>query len=146
MEEQRVCTVGHLAMAVTISRNCRNGKLLIRKSFSIYFVSISRDIPWKDSILFSGFATAAIPAWRNFGSLSSTSVRRRSPPAQYRPTHPGMELALRSVADPDANPDPSDPYVFGPPGSGSESFYHQAIIVRKLWFLLFCDFFFTFYL
>ncbi len=34
-----------------------------------------------------------------------------------------------SVADPDANPDPSDPYVFGPPGSGS--FYHQAIIVRK---------------
>ena len=24
-----------------------------------------------------------------------------------------------SVADPDPNPDPSDPYVFGPPGSGS---------------------------
>ncbi len=32
-----------------------------------------------------------------------------------------------SVADPD--PDPSDPYVFGPPGSGS--FYNQAKIVRK---------------
>jgi hypothetical protein len=29
------------------------------------------------------------------------------------------------VADP--NPDPSDPYVFGPPGS----FYHQAKIVLK---------------
>ncbi len=43
---------------------------------------------------------------------------------------------LTSVAD----PDPSDPYVFGPPGSGSisqrygsgsGSFYHQAKIVRK---------------
>jgi hypothetical protein len=45
-----------------------------------------------------------------------------------------------SVADPDPNPDPSDPYVFGPPGSGSisqwygsgsRSFYHHAKIVRK---------------
>ncbi len=49
-----------------------------------------------------------------------------------------------SVADPDPNLDPSDPYVFGPPGSGSGfgsiiqgyesrsgSFYHQAKIVRK---------------
>ncbi len=36
------------------------------------------------------------------------------------------------------NPDPTDPHVFGPPGSGSTSqrygsgsFYHQAKIVRK---------------
>ncbi len=31
-----------------------------------------------------------------------------------------------SVADPDPNPDldPTDPHVFGPPGSGS--FYHSA--------------------
>jgi hypothetical protein len=30
------------------------------------------------------------------------------------------------------DPDPSDPYyVFGPPGSGSGFFYHQAKIVRK---------------
>jgi hypothetical protein len=38
-----------------------------------------------------------------------------------------------SVADPDPNPDPdlSDPYVFGPPGSGSGSFFHQAKILRK---------------
>jgi hypothetical protein len=43
-------------------------------------------------------------------------------------------LISRSVAD----PDPSDPYVFGPPGSGSVSqrsgsgsFYHQAKIVRN---------------
>ncbi len=36
-----------------------------------------------------------------------------------------------SVADPDLNPDPSDPYVFGPTGSGSGSFYHQAKIGRK---------------
>ncbi len=42
---------------------------------------------------------------------------------------------LTSVADPDPNP---DPYVFGPPGSGSisqmygsGSFNHQAKIVRK---------------
>ncbi len=47
---------------------------------------------------------------------------------------------LNSVADPDLNPVPSDPYVFGPPGSGSirqghgsgsGSFYHHAKIVRK---------------
>ncbi len=50
---------------------------------------------------------------------------------------------VSSVADPD--PDPKDPYVFGPPGSesgsisqrygsesGSGSFYHQAEIVRKI--------------
>jgi hypothetical protein len=30
-----------------------------------------------------------------------------------------------------ADPNPSDPYVFGPPGSGSGSFYQQAKIVRK---------------
>ncbi len=47
-----------------------------------------------------------------------------------------------SVADPD--PDPPDPHVFGPPGSGS--FYHNAKIVRKtliptIWWL-----FLTFYL
>jgi hypothetical protein len=49
-----------------------------------------------------------------------------------------VEQLLTSVAD--SNPDPSDPYVFGPPGSGSGSicqrhgsgsFYHQAKIVRK---------------
>ncbi len=45
---------------------------------------------------------------------------------------------LTSVAEPDPNPDPSDPYVLGPPGfgsigqrCGSESFYHQADLVRK---------------
>ncbi len=37
------------------------------------------------------------------------------------------------------DPDPSDLYVFGPPGSGFGSFYYQAKI-------LFCDFFLTFYL
>ncbi len=44
----------------------------------------------------------------------------------------------------------ADPYVFGPPGSGSGSssqrygsgsFYYQAKIVRKTLILLFCDFF-----
>ena len=55
-------------------------------------------------------------------------------------------------------PDPDPPYshVFGPLrsgsisqryGSGSGSFYHQAkIVIKKTWFLLFCDFFWTFYL
>jgi hypothetical protein len=42
----------------------------------------------------------------------------------------GSEIPI-SVADPDLNPDPdpSDPYVFGPLGSGSGSFYHLAKIV-----------------
>jgi hypothetical protein len=64
---------------------------------------------------------------------------------------------VSSVLDP--NPDPPDPHVFGPPGSGSistcqrygsrsgscsGSFYHHAKIVRKPWFLLFCDSFLLF--
>jgi hypothetical protein len=33
---------------------------------------------------------------------------------------------------PNPDPDPPDPYVFGPPGSGSISpFYHQAKLLRK---------------
>ncbi len=38
-----------------------------------------------------------------------------------------------SILDPYLNPDPNqpDPHVFGPLGSGSGSFYHQATIVRK---------------
>jgi hypothetical protein len=59
-----------------------------------------------------------------------------------------IQCILFSVGDPDSNtdPEPSDPYVFGPPGSGSGaisqryesgsgsvsgSFYHQAKIVGK---------------
>jgi hypothetical protein len=46
-----------------------------------------------------------------------------------------------SVVDPNPDPDPPDPHVFGPPGfgtisqrdgSGSGSFYHQAIKVKNL--------------
>jgi hypothetical protein len=56
---------------------------------------------------------------------------------------PHMDISVYSgVADPDLNLDSSDPYVFGSPGSGSgpisqrygsgsESYYHQAKIVRK---------------
>jgi hypothetical protein len=38
-----------------------------------------------------------------------------------------------SVADPDPNPDPDppEPHVFGPPGSGSGSFYHHAKNSKK---------------
>ena len=35
-----------------------------------------------------------------------------------------------------ADPDPPDPHVFGPPGSGSGSFYHHAKIVRKTYYLV----------
>jgi hypothetical protein len=43
---------------------------------------------------------------------------------------------LSSVADPDLYPDPSDPYVFGHPGSGS--FYHHAKIVGKTLITRYC--------
>jgi hypothetical protein len=64
-----------------------------------------------------------------------------------------VEKVLTSVAD--SNPDPSDPYVFGPPGSGSGyisqrhgsgSFYHQAKIVRKILIPTVLLLFLTFYL
>jgi hypothetical protein len=48
-------------------------------------------------------------------------------------------IVFSSVADP--NPDPTDPFVFGPPGSGSGFFNHQAKVVRKTSIstvLLFC--------
>jgi hypothetical protein len=65
--------------------------------------------------------------------------------------------SLRScVADPDPKPDPSDPYVFGPcgsgsrfvsqNGSGSRSFYHQTKIVRKTLIPTVLTSFFYFYL
>ncbi len=46
------------------------------------------------------------------------------------------------ISVPDPNPDPPDPNVFGPPGSGS--FYQQAKIVRKTWIPTVCGFFWTF--
>jgi hypothetical protein len=51
----------------------------------------------------------------------------------FKESWSGSSKAKTSVADP--NPDPPDPHVFGPPGSGSfrqryvfgsGSFYHQA--------------------
>jgi hypothetical protein len=43
-----------------------------------------------------------------------------------------VEQRVRTVKSsvPDQDPNP-DPHVFGPPGSGSRSFYQQAKIVRK---------------
>jgi hypothetical protein len=41
------------------------------------------------------------------------------------------QLATSSVADPNPDPNPPDPHVFGPPGFGSGSFYYHAKIVRK---------------
>ncbi len=34
---------------------------------------------------------------------------------------------VSSIADPDTNPDPSDLYVYGPPGSGSGSICHSHV-------------------
>jgi hypothetical protein len=39
----------------------------------------------------------------------------------------GRQTPGSSIADPDPDPYPPDPYVFGPPGS----FYHQSKIARK---------------
>ncbi len=59
------------------------------------------------------------------------------PSASLGTSHPTVRSVFPSVTDPDPNP---DPYVFGPPESGSGStshrygsgsFYHQAKIVRK---------------
>ncbi len=70
-------------------------------------------------------------------------MRIRNPACdKIRQNRPERVNLLTSVADPDPNPDPSDPSVFGPPGSGSGSisqrygsrsgsFYNQAKIVRK---------------
>ncbi len=44
-------------------------------------------------------------------------------------------------SDPNPDPDPPDPYVFGPPGSGSRSFYHHAKIVNSTILLLFLTFY-----
>ncbi len=51
-----------------------------------------------------------------------------------------VEFSVPATSVPDPNPDPPDPHVFGPPGSGSGlisqrcgsgSFYQQAKIARK---------------
>jgi hypothetical protein len=44
-----------------------------------------------------------------------------------------------------ADPNP-DPYIFGPSGSGSGSFHHQAKIERKPLIRTVCDLLLTFYL
>jgi hypothetical protein len=63
--------------------------------------------------------------------------------SKYTSTHVQYLNIYSSVADPDANP---DPHIFGPPGSGSGSFYHQAKIVRKTFIPTALWLFFTFYL
>jgi hypothetical protein len=42
-----------------------------------------------------------------------------------------VKVLSSSVLDPNPDPDPLNPRVFWPPGSGSESFYHHAKIIRK---------------
>jgi hypothetical protein len=57
-------------------------------------------------------------------------VSGNSPPCSVWRKRSGQQLLLKVLASvPDLNPDPSDPHVFGPPGSGS--FYQLAKMVRK---------------
>ncbi len=58
----------------------------------------------------------------------------------FAPTKLANFFRILKTSVPDPNPDPTDPYVFWPPGSGSGStsqrygpgsFYHDAKIVRK---------------
>jgi hypothetical protein len=68
-----------------------------------------------------------------------------APPPPHPSARSGTRLCPKSsIADPDPNPDPPDPHVFGPPGSGS--FYHHAKIVRKTLVPTIFWLFFTFYL
>jgi hypothetical protein len=77
------------------------------------------------------------PASKCISPLESKGERSNTP-LEVRVWGAQFGRLESSVADPD--PNPSDPYVFGPPGSGSGSiiqrygsgaFYHKAKIVRK---------------
>ncbi len=101
---------------------------------------------------------APLQWWRGHRFLQWVPVLRAAgrPAPLLCPSAPGSTHSLSGkkvchVVDP-------DPYVFEPPGSGSVSqrygsgsgsrswsFYHKANIVKP-WFLLFCEFFRTFYL
>jgi hypothetical protein len=96
-----------------------------------------------------------VPQWSSIKRYSAFSKETKKLTStniilNIRVVDPELFLVLRkrpssiSVADP--NPDPPDPHVFGPPGSGSTgqrygsgscsgsgsgSFYHHAKIVRK---------------
>ncbi len=99
-----------------------------------------------------------VPAPQLVSSSSRQSASSSSQCSSAGPNHEQVTKQITrshfsGVADPD--PEPSDPYVFGPPGSisqgygsgsGSGSFYHQAKMVRKTLIPMFCDFFMTFYL
>jgi hypothetical protein len=55
-------------------------------------------------------------------------VVEKNPSHSTRPYRPAQKkcTVFSSVTDPDPNPDPSDQYVFGPPGSGSISQRHGS--------------------
>jgi hypothetical protein len=94
-----------------------------------------------------------IPFLNGRGTCTSCPPPFHCSPPGYSPAHCrpclGENTAFfsltSSVPDSNPNPDPPDPHVFGPPGSGpigqrygsgsgseSGSFYHQAKIVRKI--------------
>jgi hypothetical protein len=82
--------------------------------------------------------------------MNSTSVLqigvRVQGQSSWRSKSPNHLTTVRSsVADPNPDPDPQDPYVLGTPGS--VSFYHQSKIVKKTLIstVLSCGFCMTFY-
>ncbi len=67
-------------------------------------------------------------SWRGSQHWGSTRGIPRLPLGPYASTR---ALHMRYLSSNVAGPDPSDLYDFGPPGSGSGSFTHQAKIVRR---------------
>jgi hypothetical protein len=111
-------------------------RLLTIKTESFLFSSISAKIPVAKSV-----HTSILQIMVCFRVLKPNNF--------FRCRDRGICAFTSSVAD----PDPLDPYVFIPPGSGSisqrfgsgsGSFYHQANIVRRNLILLLNDFFSTF--
>ena len=87
---------------------------------------------WRVSHCFPGF----LGDWRAVGMVSGLAARDYEERLREL-GHTTLEAVLR-IPNPD--PDPPDPCVFGPPGSGSGSisqwygsgsFYHQVKFVRK---------------
>ncbi len=75
------------------------------------------------------WATALInfkPAVAEAASAAAAAVASGTPPGLC-PWTWMRQIDLISIAD----PNPSDPYVFGLPGSGSWSFYHPSIINQQ---------------
>jgi hypothetical protein len=61
------------------------------------------------------------PSWRRKNKKIRSGQPKLTIPYKIAIFTPGIFLVDTSVVDPDPNPDPPDPHVFGPPGSGFTS-------------------------